>query len=225
MVVRWSAASAHLYDPSRMTSYFERLEPRRSALYGRVAPLFAELGYREVTVRMAAKSCGLSASGLYHHFRSKRDLALFPILARTSLVVRCREILDASIDDPLVRLRIFIDEGLLGQAEFLLALRLADESGARPVVEPELRSIFRYATATYAAFARAAAPGLSPARGREFGEAALAIALARAVPGLSPDSVSVRAQLYALARGYLVAAGAEPERFDAAIAASASSEV
>jgi AcrR family transcriptional regulator len=208
-----------------MMSYFERLEPRRSALYRRVAPLFAEHGYREVTVRMAAKACGLSASGLYHHFRSKRDLALFPILARTSLVVRCREILVASIDDPLVRLRVFIDEGLLGQAEFLLALRLADESGARPVVEPELRSIFRQATATYAALARAAAPGLSPVPASEFGEAALAVALGRAVPGLAPTLASVRAQLYTLARGYLVAAGADPERFDAAFAVAPSSWV
>jgi len=217
----WAWAGQAREDVCQVTTYFDRFEPRRNAIYRDAAPLFAEYGYRGTTVRMLASSCGLSPSGLYHHFRSKLELALFPILGREALVARCRTILWADFPDPLVRLRVFMDQAD-DAGNFFLALRLAEDAGAQSMTEPVLRSIFRQGTATLAAIARDAAPALTPSRATEFGEAALAIALGPAVPGLRPSAASTRAQVIALAEAYLVPAGADRKSFEEVFGPAAS---
>ena len=58
-------------------------------------------------------------------------------------------------------LRTVIDSGLEELPDFLLALRLAEESGYKPRAEDALRAIFRDAVTTLATVAREAAPGMS----------------------------------------------------------------
>ncbi|MFD5828076.1 TetR/AcrR family transcriptional regulator [Lentzea sp. NPDC060358] len=44
-----------------------------------MAPLVERAGVRNLSMRAAARAAGLSVSGLYHYFPSKRDLVLLPI--------------------------------------------------------------------------------------------------------------------------------------------------
>lgn len=200
-----------------MATYLEFVEPRKSELFRLAAPLFAEHGYRGVSIRTLAHACDLSPAGLYHHFGSKLGLALFPIFGRAGSLQRCREHLRSSSPDPLVRLRVVIDAGLEELPDFLLALRLAEESGYKPRAEGALRAIFHDAVATLATVAREAAPGMSSARAMEFAQAAIAVFLGSAVPGFDRNTAALRSQLVGLAHAYLTPAGADPHRLDAAL--------
>lgn len=183
-------------------------------LFRIAAPLFAEFGYRGATIRRLADACHLSPAGLYHHFGSKLELALFPVLGREASLQRCREMLRSSSPDAVVRLRILIDSGLEDLPDFLLALRLAEESGYKPRAEGALRAIFRDGVATFATVAREAAPRISSARAMEFAQAAIAIFLSSAVPGFERNPAALRAQLLGLAQTYLVPLGLEHLRLE-----------
>lgn len=87
-----------------------------------------------------------------------------------------------------MRLRIIIDSGLEELPDFLLALRLAEESGYKPRAEGALRAIFRDAVTTFATVAREAAPEMSSAQAIEFAQAAIALFLGSRTP--SPESGS-----------------------------------
>ncbi len=204
-----------------MATYLEFVLPRKAELFRLAAPLFAEHGYRGATIRKLAHACDLSPAGVYHHFGSKLGLALFPILGRAGSLQRCHEHLRSSSPDALVRLRILIDSGLDELPDFLLALQLAEESGYKPRAERALRAIFRDAVTTLATVAREAAPGMSSTRAIEFAQAAIAIFLGSAVPGFDRDAAALRAQLVGLAQIYLVPAGADPGRLEAALASRA----
>lgn len=52
---------------------------RRRDIYSAAGPLILERGYRGLTMAAAARAAYVSVGGLYHYFRSKRDLALYAI--------------------------------------------------------------------------------------------------------------------------------------------------
>jgi len=204
-----------------MATYLEFVEPRKFELFRIAAPMFAEDGYRGVTMRSVARACGLSPAGLYHHFGSKLGLALFPIFGRAASLQRCREHLRSSSSDALVRLRLVIDSGLEELPDFLLALRLAEESGYKPRAEDALRAIFRDAVTTLATVAREAAPALSSERAMEFAQAAIAVFLGSAVPGFDHNTGALRVQLVGLAQAYLITAGVDRLRLERVLGAGA----
>ena len=200
-----------------MSTFLDLVEPRKRELFRIAAPLFAEHGYRGVTVRALASACDLSPAGLYHHFGSKAGMALFPILVRVGSAQTCRKLLRAASPDPVVRLRMLIDSGLDELPDFLLALRLAGECGRGARTEVALRSIFRDATSNFVLVAREAAPDLPAGRAAEFAQAAIAIFVGTSVPGFSRSGTALRGQLVGLAETYLAGAGVDRSRLEEAL--------
>ena len=76
------------------------------------AHIFAEKSYHSTSMRDIARATGVSLAGLYHYCKSKEDL-LF--LIQDHCFARVRERLEERIkdvDDPIEKLRIFIDNHL-----------------------------------------------------------------------------------------------------------------
>ena len=58
-------------------------DQRRAAILGAAVRLFSERGFRGTTTRALAQACGVSEPVLYEHFRSKRDLYIAIIDAKS----------------------------------------------------------------------------------------------------------------------------------------------
>ena len=71
--------------------------PRRDAVLGLAAELFAEKGFRATTVRDIADAAGVLSGSLYHHFDSKEAIV--------------DELLGSFLDDLLVRYRMIAAAG------------------------------------------------------------------------------------------------------------------
>jgi AcrR family transcriptional regulator len=78
----------------------------------------SEHGYHGTSVRDIAERAGMSSAALYHHYASKQDL-LFHITDRgiADLVRATREALEASPDDPAIRLRAIVRVHVLRHTE------------------------------------------------------------------------------------------------------------
>ena len=90
------------------TKYDQKLE----FILRNAARIFAEKNYHSTTMRDISRATGVSLSGLYHYCKSKEEL-LF--LIQDNCFGRVLERLEErlrSVDDPLTRLRIFIENHL-----------------------------------------------------------------------------------------------------------------
>jgi len=187
---------------------------RRRELFALATPLFARLGYREVTLKELATACHLSPASLYHYFPSKLDLALYPFTVEgqgcDEFEARARR-----EPDPLVTIRSWLDAALAAMPMMELAKRLAMEAERPDVTGAAWRSGVARWRRILGTLAQQAAPQLSDARVGELAEALMSVISGG--PGrVRPDPETVRAQVVALLRGYLVPAGLHPARFDAA---------
>ncbi len=63
---------------------------RQREIYTAVAPLILQVGARQLSMRQAAKAACLSIGGLYHYFRTKRDLVLHG-LCPEALLRHCQD--------------------------------------------------------------------------------------------------------------------------------------
>jgi AcrR family transcriptional regulator len=186
---------------------------RRRELFALAAPLFARLGYREVTLKELATACHLSPASLYHYFPSKLDLALYPFTVEGQ---RCDEFESrAQLEpDPLVTIREWLDAAIAAMPTMELAKRLAVEAARPDVTGAAWRSAVARWRRILGTLAQHAAPQLDDERLGELAEALMSVISGG--PGrVRPHSETVRAQVVAVLRGYLVPAGLHPARFDA----------
>lgn len=87
-------------------------------------------GYRQVTMKVLAHACGMSAPALYRYFPSKLDFALFPLAEPPSGY--CVKLMMAAADaqdDPLRGLRAALEAAVAHADLMALAVRLAIEAG------------------------------------------------------------------------------------------------
>jgi AcrR family transcriptional regulator len=187
------------------------IDERRHELFALAAPVFQEHGYRGATIKAIAHACHLSPPGLYHYFRSKRALAIYPLdhprLDWESVYV------DQDLD-PLAQIRDLIDLSMRELSTYLLALRLAEEIGGQP--DPRLRArAFREGEAVFGRILLAVDPGIGRAAGAELAHHLLALLVGSAFTGLEPDSdATVRARMVDLLRRTLVPISVDADRFD-----------
>jgi len=187
---------------------------RRRELFALAAPLFARLGYREVTLKELATACHLSPASLYHYFPSKLDLALyaFTVEGQGCDEFEARARLEP---DPLVTIGRWIEAAIAAMPTMELAKRLAMEADRPDVTGAAWRSAVGRWRRILGTLAQQAAPQLGDERLGELAEALMSVISGG--PGrVRPDPETVRAQVVALLRGYLVPAGLHPSRFDAA---------
>jgi AcrR family transcriptional regulator len=95
-------------NPTEFTKYDQKLE----FILRNAARIFAEKNYHSTTMRDISRATGVSLAGLYHYCRSKEEL-LFLIQDNCfgHVLERLEERL-AEVDDPLIKLRIFIENHL-----------------------------------------------------------------------------------------------------------------
>ena len=94
--------------PTDFSKYDQKLE----FILRHAARIFAEKNYHSTTMRDISRATGVSLAGLYHYCKSKEEL-LF--LIQDNCFGRVLERLEerlAEVDDPLSKLRIFIDNHL-----------------------------------------------------------------------------------------------------------------
>lgn len=196
---------------------------RRRELFALAAPLFARLGYREVTLKELAEACHLSPASLYHYFPSKLDLALYPFTVEGQ---GCDEFeARARLEpDPLVVIGDWIDAATMAMPTTELAKRLAREADRPDVTAAAWRSGVARWRRILGTLAQKAAPQLDDLQVGELAEGLMSVISGG--PGrVRPDPETIRAQVLALLRGYLVPAGLHPARFDAAFARSATATI
>jgi AcrR family transcriptional regulator len=189
---------------------------RRRELSALAAPLFARLGYREVTLKELATACNLSPASLYHYFPSKLDLALYPFTVEGQ---GCDEFeARARLEpDPLATIRSWLEAAIAAMPTMELAKRLAIEAERPDVTGAAWRSAVTRWRRILGTLAQTAAPHLGDERVGELAEGLMSVISGG--PGrVRPDPEAIRAQVVALLRGYLVPAGLHPARFDAAFA-------
>lgn len=191
------------------------LYARRRALYARAAPLFRQLGYRQVTLKALARACGVSIPALYRYFPSKRAFALFPLVATDPSLHRIPVFPPDA--DPLLPLRHFVEAAVAEMPQYLLALSLQREMDHDEVDLPAQAVNLAAVAQALAAQACAAAPALSDDAAREFARAALALVTGPALVELGTTPAELRRQLHILLRAYLVPAGGDAARLDAVL--------
>ncbi|HEX9495579.1 MAG TPA: helix-turn-helix domain-containing protein [Candidatus Limnocylindria bacterium] len=196
---------------------------RRHELFALATPLFARLGYREVTLKELAEACHLSPASLYHYFPSKLDLALYPFTVEgqgcDQFEARAR-----LEPDPLVTIRAWLEAAIAAMPMMELAKRLALEAERSDVTGAAWRSAVARWRRILGTLAQQAAPQLDGERVGEVAEALMSVISGG--PGrVRPDPDTIRAQVVAVLRGYLVPAGLHPARFDAALGAPAAATI
>lgn len=196
---------------------------RRRELFAIAAPLFARLGYREVTLKELAEACHLSPASLYHYFPSKLDLALYPFTVEGQ---GCDEFeARARLEpDPLVTIRNWLETAIAGIPQFELAQRIAMEAERPDVTGAAWRSAVARWRRILGTLAQQAAPQLGDEQVGSLAEALLSV-LAGGPGRVRPDPETIRAQVVAVLRGYLVPAGLHPARFEAAFRRSAAATI
>ncbi|MDQ5845208.1 MAG: TetR/AcrR family transcriptional regulator [Acidobacteriota bacterium] len=104
-----STAQSEIRNPKfEISRYDQKLE----FILRNAARIFAEKNYHSTTMRDISRATGVSLAGLYHYCKSKEEL-LF--LIQDNCFGRVLERLEqrlSDIDDPLNKLRIFIDNHL-----------------------------------------------------------------------------------------------------------------
>ncbi len=91
---------------------FTKHDQKLEFILRNAARIFAEKNYHSTTMRDISRATGVSLSGLYHYCKSKEEL-LF--LIQDNCFGRVLERLEErllEVDDPMVRLRIFIENHL-----------------------------------------------------------------------------------------------------------------
>jgi len=196
---------------------------RRRELFALALPLFARLGYREVTLKELAEACHLSPASLYHYFPSKLDLALYPFTVEGQ---RCDEFESrAQLEpDPLVTIREWLDAAIAAMPTMELAKRLAEEAARPDVTGAAWRSAVARWRRILGTLAQQAAPQLDDERIGGLAEALMSV-LSGGPGRVRPDPAMIRAQVVAVLRGYLVPAGLHPARFDAAFGRAAAATI
>ncbi|MEK6280564.1 MAG: TetR/AcrR family transcriptional regulator [Acidobacteriota bacterium] len=95
-----------------MSADFTRYDQKLEFILRNAARIFAEKNYHSTTMRDISRATNISLAGLYHYCKSKEEL-LF--LIQDNCFGRVLERLEErlrEVDDPLSRLRIFIDNHL-----------------------------------------------------------------------------------------------------------------
>ncbi len=196
---------------------------RRRELFALALPLFARLGYREVTLKELAEACHLSPASLYHYFPSKLDLALYPFTVEGQ---GCDEFEARArlAPDPLIVIKDWLDAATAAMPKMELAKRLAVEADRSDVTAAAWRSGVARWRRILGTLAQRAAPQLGDERVGELAEALMSVISGG--PGrMRPEPETVRAQVVALLRGYLVPAGLHPARFDTTFGATAATTI
>lgn len=196
---------------------------RRRELFALAAPLFARLGYREVTLKELATACHLSPASLYHYFPSKLDLALYPFTVEGQ---GCDEFeAQARLEpDPLVTIRIWLEAAIEAMPTMELAKRLAAEAERPDVTGAAWRSGVLRWRRILGSLTQRAAPQLSDEAVGELAEGLMSVISGG--PGrVRPDPETIRAQVIAFLRGYLVPAGLHPAQFDVAFRQAATATI
>lgn len=134
-------------------------DAHKHELFDRAAPVFARHGYRGATMKALAHACGVKPATLYHYFRSKREMATFPL---TGPRLNWESTFVDPDVDPLVQLRMLIDLAKTRLPAYLLAIRLADEIGD-PRGSRQRGAAFRQGEAVFGRLIGAAAPGMDQA--------------------------------------------------------------
>ena len=194
----------------------EDLRRRRQDLFRAASPAFRAFGYRQVTLKVLGRACGLSIPGLYRYFPSKRDFAAYPLSPENRPGAAC---FDAS-SDVLGHLRIWIEHGAVERPDFLLAYSLVQQMDdhERPSRD-ELRECFAFHEDLLSTFMRRAAEGLSATDATAVAQAMLAASFGRDVILVEPSVEEMRAEFIRLARAALIPAGVDAQRFDRVMAA------
>ena len=76
------------------------------------AAIFAEKGYHSTSIRDISRATGMSLSGLYYYFKSKEELLfLIQDYCFSTVLEDCRKLV-ANVEDPVRRLKLFIENHL-----------------------------------------------------------------------------------------------------------------
>ena len=98
--------------PTNVQSALSRYDKKLEHILRTSARIFAEKGYHSTSMRDLARATGVSLAGLYHYCKSKEEL-LFLIQDHCfGRVLERLEQRTRGINDPLEKLRIFIDNHL-----------------------------------------------------------------------------------------------------------------
>ncbi|HEX5598359.1 MAG TPA: TetR/AcrR family transcriptional regulator [Micromonosporaceae bacterium] len=114
---------------------------RRRQILSATCEVVAEQGFRSLRVADVATRIGTATGTIHYYFPTKRDLlfAAFEFNFKTSLERR-RTILDSD-DDPLTKLRSFVDSYLPIGAETIQAWRVWAELWIEAIHEPDLQEL------------------------------------------------------------------------------------
>ncbi len=136
-----------------------RADATRQRIIETAASLFAEHGYTATTVDELIRAVGLSKGAFFHHFESKRLLALTCYRQKQSEIMRRLLAGVAEYDDPLERLRAAIDarcDAVATDPALRCVLRLCKELADDPDLVDELAAAIRIPTSVIAGEIRAA---------------------------------------------------------------------
>ena len=113
-----------------------KVQETRRLILSKAQQLFMEHGYRAVSTRKIAESCGLTQPALYHHFRDKQELYVAMALEE---LAKTRTALER-----IVRWGEPIQERLLHSAMYLVSITQHDLNlmlhDIRSELEPEARA-------------------------------------------------------------------------------------
>src|SRR3979490_1624110 len=95
--------------PTNVSSDLSRYDQKLELILRASARIFAEKSYHSTSMRDISRATGVSLAGLYHYCKSKEEL-LFLIQDNCfgRVIERLEERLK-EVDDPLSKLRIFIE--------------------------------------------------------------------------------------------------------------------
>lgn len=97
--------TAEYRTPSRIRRDNEKAETRRRILEA-ARELFTKEGYAQTSMRRIADQIGYTATAIYHHFQDKDSLLNELCAVDFRALSQALRSMDASIPDPLVRLRL-----------------------------------------------------------------------------------------------------------------------
>jgi AcrR family transcriptional regulator len=173
---------------------------RRHELYARAAPIFRKHGYAGTTLKALAQACDLSIPALYRYFPTKKAFALFPLMALYPELHEGSPRLSTA--EPASLLFQWIDNAADEMPNYVLALRLAQETGLRADERLKVQSNLAEHVQLLASIARHAAPSLDECAATDLAWAMINVAIAPALTGSEPEGARLRRQLRALLGGY-----------------------
>jgi AcrR family transcriptional regulator len=189
-------------------------DSRRYELFMLAMPVFARLGFRGASIRELAHACHLSPAGLYHYFRSKRELATYAL--RSPRVGWERTYVDPAID-PLLQLRAMLELSINQVPVYMLCLRMLDEM-ADPAAATLKSATFRDGEQMIGRFVSAAAPAMGRAEAEETARLLIAVVVGSAMADLDQDAGSLRRRVLDVLRTKLVPEHLEEEKLAASFA-------